>query len=160
MCPRSSWGPDCLPDHVKALRQNISKRGVPLFLTEYNVGCCIGYNQHDNSGAAAFVFRTAPALHGVTDVLSWWTFTDVFEESTAIADHTEFMNIYGLMTVSGVPKPGWRAFQLLHKYAGDERLQVSVHEEADVSGSSSACTTEDNVNLAGFDVGSVASRSA
>ena len=42
-------------------------------------------------------------------------FTDIFEEGTAVARHTEFMNIYGLMTVSGVPKPGWRAFEMLHK---------------------------------------------
>jgi len=44
-------------------------------------------------------------LDGVTDVLSWWTFTDIFEEGTAVANHTEYMNIYGLMTVSGFPNP-------------------------------------------------------
>merc|ERR1712070_483972 len=64
-----NWGPDCLPDHVRAAKQSIAHTGVPLYLTEYNVGCCIGYDQHDDSGAAAFAFRAIGALHGVTDVL-------------------------------------------------------------------------------------------
>ena len=114
----------------------------PFYLTEYNVGCCIGYQGHDtrcvgkrpssfylfaqfrhgkqrpicqdrlwtkttkdsNSGrfltvfdrfstvfdrflwhsaSAAFAFRTIPHLDGVVDILSWWTFTDVFEEGGA-----------------------------------------------------------------------------
>ena len=66
------------------------------------------YAQHDTEGAAAFAFRTIGTLDGVTDVLSWWTFSDIFEEHTAVEKHTEYMNIYGLMTVSGVPKPSWR----------------------------------------------------
>ena len=36
-------------------------------------------------GAAAFAFRTVAALDGVVDVLSWWTFTDVFEEGRRAA---------------------------------------------------------------------------
>ena len=35
------------------------------------------------SASAAFAFRTIPHLDGVVDILSWWTFTDVFEEGGA-----------------------------------------------------------------------------
>ena len=38
---------------------------------------------------------------------------------------SEFTNIYGLMTAHGIPKPGWRGFQLLNE-AGDTRVPVSV----------------------------------
>ena len=38
------------------------------------------------------------------------------------------MDIYGLMTISGVPKPGWRAFQLLHEHAGTRRVPATVQE--------------------------------
>jgi hypothetical protein len=40
---------------------------------------------------------------------------------------SEFTNIYGLMTVHGIPKPGWRGFQLLNE-AGDTRVPVRVTE--------------------------------
>ena len=71
-CPTgAAWGPDCLPDAVRALRDRLRQSGVPLFITEYNVGCCIGYPQHDTPGAAAFAWRTIAALDGVADVLSW-----------------------------------------------------------------------------------------
>jgi hypothetical protein len=57
-------------------------------------------------------------------VLSWWTFTDVFEEGGLPT--TEFQDIYGLMTYHGIPKPGWRAFQLLHSHAGTHRVPTTV----------------------------------
>jgi len=44
----------------------------------------------------------------------------VFEEGGL--PQLEFRNIYGSMTIGGVPKPVWRAFQLLHEHAGDTRL--------------------------------------
>ena len=43
-----------------------------------------------------------------------------------LQDHTEFMDIYGLMTVSGVPKPGWRAFQMLHEYVEESLLRIII----------------------------------
>ena len=41
---------------------------------------------------------------------------------------TEFSNTYGLMSFGGIPKPGWRAFQLLHQHAGTFRVPVAVTE--------------------------------
>ena len=168
-CPTGeNWGPDCLPDNVKAAKKIVEGTGAAFYLTEYNVGCCIGYPQHDVAGAAAFAFRTIGELDGVTDVLSWWTFTDIFEEDTPVDKHTEYMNIYGLMTVSGVPKPGWRAFQMLHEHGGDTRYPLVVKEESTtpllarwlegdrekyIEDASSQCTFENKTNMAGFDVG-------
>jgi len=153
-CPTGeNWGPECLPSRVKALRAALDP-AVPLFITEYNVGCCIGYHQHDTEGAAPFIFRSVAALDGVTDVLSWWTFTDIFEEEFAIAEHTEYMNIYGLKTISGIAKPGWRAFQLLHEHAGDLRVVATVAEggsAADVTGGG-GCREEVATNLVGFEL--------
>ena len=96
------------------------------YLTETNVGCCLGYTSHDTSAAAAFAFKTIGDLDGTPDVMSWWTFSDVFEEGGFPT--SEFTNIYGLMTVHGIPKPGWRGFQLLAG-AGDTRVPVTVSEK-------------------------------
>jgi xylan 1,4-beta-xylosidase len=125
-CPQTlagGWSPDCFTEHVKAARASLPA-STPFYLTEYNVGCCLGYSQHDTSAAAAFVFRAVPALSGHVDVLSWWTFSDVFEEGGLPT--TEFQDIYGLMTYHGVRKPGWRAFELLHAHAGAMRLAANV----------------------------------
>ena len=158
MCPtKADWGPDCLSTHVKAAKQIATAAGIPFYLTEYNVGCCVGYPQHDVAGAAAFAFRTIGALDGITEILSWWTFSDIFEENIAVDDHTEFMNVYGLMTISGVPKPAWRAFQLLHHHAGYNRVKCTVTESVLPSSlgtapSQSKCSVEDKTDLAGFDL--------
>ena len=50
----------------------------------------------------------------------------VFEE--AGIPPAEFTNTYGLMSLGGIPKPGWRAFQLLHQHAGASRHPVTVTE--------------------------------
>ena len=44
---------------------------------------------------------------------------DIFEEGNQIDQNDqkklpEFSDVYGLMSYHGVPKPGWRAFALLH----------------------------------------------
>ena len=90
-----------------------------------------------------------------------WTFSDVFEEG-GLPDK-EFKNIYGLMTYHGIPKPGWRGFELLNKYAGDTRLNVTIsHASATdaLSFSSGAtlstaplpCYIENGTDLVGFDI--------
>eukprot|EP01051_Picozoa_sp_SAG22_P005805 SAG22_NODE_358_length_11759_cov_39.384563_5_plen_240_part_00 len=48
-------------------------------------------------------------------------FTDIFEEGWMRSE--PFQNNFGLMTKQGVPKPAWRAFQLLAT-AGNRRLPV------------------------------------
>ncbi len=48
---------------------------------------------------------------------SFWTFSDIFEESgqSSIPFHGGF----GLLNIHGIPKPSYRAFQLLARLAGD-----------------------------------------
>ena len=126
------WNPSCFAQQMALTRAAIPK-DKEFLLTEYNAGCCMQYFQHDNSGAAAFAFRSVGEAAGITDVLSWWSFTDVFEEGDQIdeADHSslpEFSDVYGLMTYHGVPKPGWRAFALLHSHAGTLRLPTTVSQ--------------------------------
>jgi hypothetical protein len=38
----------------------------------------------------------------------------------------------GSMTKSGVPKPVWRAFQLLHTHAGDHKANTTVVQQTPV----------------------------
>lgn len=124
------WDPSCFAKQMRKAKESIPKE-TPLYLTEYNAGCCLGYFQHDTSGGAAFAFRSVGELAGVTDVLSWWTFSDVFEEGGL--PKQEFSNVYGAMTYHGVPKPAWRAFGLLHEHAGTQRVPAVVTEHQNIS---------------------------
>eukprot|EP00036_Acanthoecidae_sp_10tr_P004927 CAMPEP_0182928404 /NCGR_PEP_ID=MMETSP0105_2-20130417/15568_1 /TAXON_ID=81532 ORGANISM="Acanthoeca-like sp., Strain 10tr" /NCGR_SAMPLE_ID=MMETSP0105_2 /ASSEMBLY_ACC=CAM_ASM_000205 /LENGTH=645 /DNA_ID=CAMNT_0025066407 /DNA_START=9 /DNA_END=1946 /DNA_ORIENTATION=+ len=157
-CPRGdNWDPTCFTRDVRAARNSVA--GYPFFLTEYNVGCCLGYNQHDTPAAAPFIFRQVGELSQELDVMSYWTFTDVFEEG-GFPD-TEYKNIYGSMTKDGVPKPAWRAFQLLHMHAGDHRASTTVKQPSKVTwtppaeatvGSTAACALVPNTDFEGGDI--------
>lgn len=78
-CPRGNeWDPECFTNNVLASRDSVAD--YPYYLTEYNVGCCLGWSQHDTPAAAPFIFREVGDLSQHMQVMSYWTFTDVFEE--------------------------------------------------------------------------------
>jgi xylan 1,4-beta-xylosidase len=56
---------------------------------------------------------------GKVDMMSYWTFSDVFEEQGVIK--TPFYGGYGLIAEDGIPKPAFDVFALLHDL-GDERI--------------------------------------
>ena len=64
----------------------------------------------------------------------------------------EFLAVYGAMTISGIPKPVWTAFQLLHKHAGDRRHPTAV-TQGNVSYISAMATTNSS-NSKDSDAGS------
>ena len=110
---------DCFADQVLAAQQHAHEAGLPFWLTEYNNG--LGGTSRDDSSAAAFVFRTIGLVQAL-DAFSWWTFSDVFEEGWMRS--APFHNGYGMMTVQGVRKPVWRAFEALEG-AGTKRYAVA-----------------------------------
>jgi xylan 1,4-beta-xylosidase len=56
---------------------------------------------------------------GMTSMMSYWTFSDVFEEQGVVK--TPFYGGYGLIAERGIPKAAFHVFSLLHQL-GDERL--------------------------------------
>jgi len=135
--------PDCFAHTVLAAQRLASDAGLPFFITEYNNG--LGGTSRDDSSAAAFVFRHM-ALMEKLDMFSWWTFSDVFEEGWMQSD--PFHNGYGMMTVHGVRKPVWRAFEMLAG-AGNFRIPVSgfVSPADGNSDISVLATTNKDLNL-------------
>ena len=55
---------------------------------------------------------------GLVEGYSYWTFSDIFEENYMPA--TAFQGGFGLLTLQGVAKPSYRAFELLHRLGVDE----------------------------------------
>ena len=69
------WDPSCWHTQVKAAAAAVAP--LPFLLTEYNVGCCLDFSQHDTSAAAAFIFRAVGELNDFVELYSYWTFSDV-----------------------------------------------------------------------------------
>jgi xylan 1,4-beta-xylosidase len=93
----------------------------PVYYTEWNASSNPRDPRHDAPYAAAFAAKTALEASDVADGYSFWTFSDIFEEN--YFPSVPFHGGFGLLTVHGIAKPTYRAFQLLHDL-GDERLVV------------------------------------
>ena len=62
--------------------------------------------------------------------LQYWTFSDIFEEN--YFPSVPFHGGFGLLNIDGIPKPVYRAFELLHRL-GNERWPVEgAHPTVDV----------------------------
>jgi xylan 1,4-beta-xylosidase len=64
---------------------------------------------------------TISQCDGLTEAMSYWTFSDVFEEQGVVK--TPFYGGFGLVAEDGIPKPSLNAFAMLHQL-GDRRLKV------------------------------------
>jgi len=97
-------------DNIIAAAGAAEAAGLPLVMTEISAG--LG-SQYDPPFAGAFVLHAAAAFLGVANVptLSFWTFSDVFEEPGFRS--TPYVNEFGIPTKYGVPKPSYRAFEML-----------------------------------------------
>ena len=114
-----------VPRHIMCQKAQTARQAAgecPLYFTEWNSSSSLGNSLHDQSYAAAFAVRTIMNVHGLVDGYSFWTFSDLFEEQTFNA--AAFHGGFGLMTVHGIPKPVYRAFQILHDL-GNCQLAVS-----------------------------------
>jgi xylan 1,4-beta-xylosidase len=94
---------------------------LPLYYTEWNCSSNPRDPLHDEPFSAAFAIRIIMDSEGLAEGYSFWTFSDIFEENyfPSVPYHGGF----GLLNLYGVPKPVYRAFQLLHQM-GNERLDV------------------------------------
>jgi xylan 1,4-beta-xylosidase len=90
---------------------------LPLIWSEWNV------QGMDNSRDTTFVgpalANTVRECDGLANMMSFWTFSDVFEEQGPIAK--PFVGMFGLRAKGGINKPSYYAFGLLHQL-GDRRI--------------------------------------
>jgi xylan 1,4-beta-xylosidase len=93
---------------------------LPLFWTEWNVQ---GMNEsRDTSFVGPGLANTIRECDGLVDMMSFWTFSDVFEEGGPIPK--PFEGQFGLRAKGGINKPSYYAFALLHQL-GDQRIANS-----------------------------------
>jgi xylan 1,4-beta-xylosidase len=102
---------------VRKQIQSSAMPKLPLLWTEWNVP---GMNEaRDTSYVGAALANTVRECDGMVDAMSFWTFSDVFEEGGPIPQ--PFVGMFGLRAKGGINKPSYYAFGLLHKL-GDQRI--------------------------------------
>jgi xylan 1,4-beta-xylosidase len=106
-------------------------RGSPVYYTEWNSSSNSRDPLHDESYAAAFAVSTIMEAKGLVDGYSFWTFSDIFEEN--YFPSVPFHGGFGLLNLHGIPKPTYRAFQLLHDLGTEQSLVDGLHETVDCS---------------------------
>jgi xylan 1,4-beta-xylosidase len=94
---------------------------LPLVWSEFNASYKNEPDVTDAVYMGPWMADTIRQCDGLVNMLSYWTFSDVFEEQGVVK--TPFYGGFGLIAEDGIPKPAFNAFMLLHKL-GDERVQL------------------------------------
>lgn len=92
---------------------------LPLMWTEWNVPSFGPLHARDTTYVGAALADDIRQCDGLVNMMSFWTFSDVFEENGP--GREPFNGSFGLIALGGIKKPSYSAFALLHKL-GEERI--------------------------------------
>jgi xylan 1,4-beta-xylosidase len=116
-----SSSPDAVVGDVRRVRQQIAASkypNLPLYFTEWSTS----YNPrdlvHDSYISAAYILGKLKACRGLLQGMSYWTYTDLFEEPGP--PPTPFHGGFGLMNREGIRKSAYFAYKYLHAVQGNE----------------------------------------
>ncbi len=86
---------------------------LPLFISEWGPSYSPRDPIHDSYVCAPFILDKVRLSEGLVDGLSYWAFSDQFEEPGP--PHTPFHGGFGLLNVDGLRKPAFFAYEMLAK---------------------------------------------
>lgn len=95
---------------------------LPLIFSEYNATYSTDTAITDSVYMGPWLADTIRQCDGSVNEMSYWTFSDVFEEQGVAKQ--PFYGGYGLIAEGGIPKPAYAAFALLH-HLGNQRLALN-----------------------------------
>ena len=99
--------------------------GLPIYWSEYNASYKNEVDVTDAAFLGSWLANNIRVCDGLTAAMSYWTFSDVFEEQGVIK--TPFYGGYGLIAEGDVPKASFNAFAMLHRL-GELRLQPELRD--------------------------------
>ena len=107
---------------VKMVHDQIaaSAPALPLLWTEWNVPSYGQLDARDNWYVGPALAHDIRQCDGQVNLMSWWTFDDVFEEGGVKKE--PFDGGFGLIAPDRIRKPSFYDFALLHEL-GDERVE-------------------------------------
>jgi len=110
---------------VKKVHEQIAASAypqMPLIWTEYNADYSNQKQVTDSAYIGPFLANTIRECDGLTEMMSYWTFSDVFEEQGVVK--TPFYGGFGILAARGIPKAAFNDFALLHRL-GETRLDAN-----------------------------------
>ena len=110
---------------------------LPLYITEWNLSATITAYSNDTRKGAAFLIKSINEMDSSVTGSSIWAFSDIFDEFMLLPD--EFSGGFGLLTVSGIPKPQFHALKMMaatgpRKYllpVTNDEIEIAVYESDD-----------------------------
>ncbi len=94
---------------------------LPLIWSEFNASYFNEPDITDSTYMGPWMADTIRQCDGLVDMMSYWTFSDVFEEQGVVK--TPFYGGFGLIAADDIPKPAFDAFKLLH-WLGNQRIAL------------------------------------
>jgi xylan 1,4-beta-xylosidase len=126
---------------VRGQMKTAGKPDMPLFWTEWNVP---GMNQsRDTTYVGAALANTVRQCDGLVNMMSFWTFSDVFEEGGP--GPRPFIGQFGLRAEFGINKPSYYAFSLLHQLGNKRIANISPNAIVTISSDGSLVIAEWNL---------------
>jgi xylan 1,4-beta-xylosidase len=95
---------------------------LPLIFSEYNASYANLPNVTDSVYMGPWLANTIRECAGKVDIMSYWSFSDVFEEQGVV--RTPFYGGFGVIAADRIEKPAFNAFAMLH-HLGGTRLPLS-----------------------------------
>jgi len=95
---------------------------TPLIWSEFNASYMNEPAVTDAAFMGPWMADTIRQCDGLTEMMSYWTFSDVFEEQGVVK--TPFYGGFGLFAERGIRKAAFNDFSLLHQL-GDARLELN-----------------------------------
>lgn len=112
---------NCMVKDVAKVRRKIQdsgKDGMELHYTEFNSSPSSRDLMHDTYHNATFILNTLRQTHEYVTSMSYWTFTDIFEEAGPVRDALH--GGFGLLNWHGIRKPTFYAYSFLNKLYSKE----------------------------------------
>jgi xylan 1,4-beta-xylosidase len=113
---------NAITGEVKGVRARIDQSpfaAAELHYTEWSSSYTPSDPIHDSYHSAAFILDKIHGIGAAAKSMSYWTFTDIFEE--AGPRMTPFHGGFGLLNYEDLPKPSYYAYKFLHRL-GDTEL--------------------------------------
>lgn len=117
--------PDAIIGGVRSVRAEIAASPMPklpLHYTEWSTSYSPRDPVHDSYISAPYILSKLKGTEGYADSMSYWTFTDIFEENGPVP--SPFHGGFGLLNFQGLRKPAFYAYQFLNRL-GDVEVASS-----------------------------------
>ena len=116
-----SRNPNSILGDVKRVRQEIAESAMPkleLHFTEWSASYTPADPIHDSYHSAAYILDKLKKCGDAAQSMSYWTFTDIFEESGPRWE--AFHGGFGLINYEDINKPAFYAYQFLNRLGPTE----------------------------------------